>query len=248
MASADDSAPNEGPDTEPLVSIRGLDAYYGALYVLQEVDLSVTEGAITAIIGPNGAGKTTLLDCITGFKSFEGDLQYRGRSIAGDDPWDFEGAIGYSTEDGNLFEDMTVGENLRLGGYTVEKADHRELLDRVFDLFPRLDERRNQQAKTLSGGEQQMLSIGRSLMTDPELLILDEPSLGLAPTIIKDISESLEEIHEQGVTILMAEQNVSLALDHADRIYLLEHGSIATSGTPSELEDDDRIRESYFGG
>lgn len=248
MASVDDLTSSEQSGSEPLVSVESLDAYYGALHVLQQVDFSIDKGAITAIIGPNGAGKTTLLDCITGFKSFKGEVRYRGQPIEGNDPWDFGGVIGYSTEDGNLFGDMTVEENLRLGEYTIKKGNQSELMSRTFDLFPRLKERRNQQAKTLSGGEQQMLSIGRSLMTDPELLILDEPSLGLAPTIIKDISRSLEEIHERGVTILMAEQNVSLALDHADRIYLLEHGSIAMSGTPSELEDDDRIRKSYFGG
>lgn len=248
MSDADETVADEKGDSEPLIAVEDLEAYYGAMYVLKGVSFAVDTGSITAVIGPNGAGKTTLLDCLTGFKEFEGVIRYRGRSVADNDPWDFGGKIGYCTEEGNLFGDMTVEENLALGAYTVERSERRDLLHRVFDLFPRLEERRAQQAKTLSGGEQQMLSIGRSLMTDPELLILDEPSLGLAPTIIKDISESLEEIHEQGVTVLMAEQNVSLALDHADRIFLLEQGAIATTGTPSELEDDDRIRESYFGG
>ncbi|WP_255197626.1 ABC transporter ATP-binding protein [Halorarius litoreus] len=233
-------------DTDQLVRIDGVESYYGQAQALFGVSFGVDRGSVTAIIGPNGAGKTTLLDCLTGFKEYSGTITYADESIAGCPPWELGGdRIGYCTEKSNLFEDMTVLQNLRLGSYDCQD-DIDANLERVFELFPRLEERTRQRARTLSGGEQKMLAIGRSLMADPELLLLDEPSLGLAPTIVKDIKAALEDIIDTGVTVLVAEQDVSLAMDLADRIMLLENGSIEARGTPAEFEADDRISETYF--
>lgn len=229
-----------------LVTVESVEAFYGQAQALFGVSIDIQEHGVTAIIGPNGAGKTTLLDCITGFKNFTGSITYGGTSIADRPPWELGGArIGYCTEKSNLFEDMTVIQNLRLGSY-----DRREDIDvnlrRVFDLFPRLEDRTAQKARNLSGGEQKMLAIGRSLMADPDLLILDEPSLGLAPTIVKDIKKALTDIIDTGVTVLIAEQDVNLAMDLADKIILLENGRIEARGIPEEFESDDRITQTYF--
>lgn len=240
------SVEDTSSSVDPLVVMQDVDVFYDTSQAVIDVSLSIPKGTVTAIIGPNGSGKTTLLDCLAGFKSFDGEITLGGDSVADMDPSDIGGRVGYSTEDGNLFGDMTVEENLQLGSYSNTESTA-ALEARVYEIFPRLEERRSQEAKTLSGGEQQMLSIGRSLMTDPELLVLDEPSLGLAPVIIGDISDALHKIEQEDITILLAEQNVNLALDHADVVYLLEYGEIRTHGTPDELADDERIRESYFG-
>jgi branched-chain amino acid transport system ATP-binding protein len=237
----DDSSGEESP----LLRVESVDSFYGSARALSDVTFEVPEGGVTGIIGPNGAGKSTLLDCITGFKEYSGTIEFRDEPIEEMAPWDLGGRIAYCTEDGNLFDDMTVAENLKLGGYNAEETLSRNE-EYVFDLFPRLEDRRSQMARTLSGGESQMLSIGRGLMTDPDLLILDEPSLGLAPTIIKDISAALDDIYEDGMTVLLAEQNVNLVFDHADTIMLLENGKVAMRGPASELEDEEYIQESYF--
>lgn len=232
-------------DTEVLLNVDSVDSFYGSARALFEVSFSVPDGEVIAVIGPNGAGKSTLLDCITGFKDYSGTITYRGRSLQNTKPQELGGDIAYAMEDGNLFSDMTVLENLRLGGYTTQDA-LQENLESVFDLFPRLEERQDQNAKTLSGGEGRMLSIGRSLMPEPDLLILDEPSLGLAPTIVKDIKEALGQIKTNGTTMLLAEQNVNLAFDLADQILVLENGEIVIRGSPSQLEKEERIQDSYF--
>ena len=229
-----------------LLSVDSVESYYGQAQALFGVSFEVDSGSVTAIIGPNGAGKTTLLDCITGFKSFNGQIIYNSISVASQKPWELGGdKIGYCTEKSNLFGDMTVKQNLRLGSYECQD-DIAQHLDRVYDLFPRLKNRTSQTARTLSGGEQKMLAIGRSLMADPELLLLDEPSLGLAPTIVKDIREALVNIIDSGMTILLAEQDVNLAMELADRIMLLENGQIESRGTPAEFEADERISQTYF--
>lgn len=234
------------PRSTPLLEVDGVDAHYGKARALSDVSLSLEAGDVQAVVGPNGAGKTTLMDCITGFMEFEGTITFDGESVAEMEPWEVSADIGYSTEAGNLFTDMSVRQNLELGGYVDQDAIEKNLQE-VFEIFPRLEDRQEQRARTLSGGEQQMLSIGRSLMTDPELLILDEPSLGLAPTIIKDISAAMDTIHDRGVTILIAEQNVQIAFQHADTICLIENGAIERRGTPAELEADEDVRETYFG-
>lgn len=247
----DQSERADGTDTswtaDRVLEVEGVSSHYGTAMALSDVSFTLDEGEAVGVVGPNGAGKSTLLDCITGFKNFEGTIRYRGESVSGRDPWELGHSIGYATEEGNLFDDMTVLENLNAGAHTApeQEAASRE---RVFELFPRLDERREQRARTLSGGEKQMLSIGRSLMSDPSLLVLDEPSLGLAPIIIDDISEALGEIIRDGTTVLLCEQNISLAQTHADQLLLMEHGTIAERGTPAEFKDDDRIRNTYFGG
>jgi branched-chain amino acid transport system ATP-binding protein len=233
---------------EAVVEASDISVSYGKVQALRGIDLTVREGEIVSLIGPNGAGKTTFADTTAGFLPYSGSLSYEGIEVSEVEQTTLvEAGMIYCTEKRDLFPFMNVEENLRMGGYqsrdTVE-----ELLEFVYDLFPRLEERRSQEARTMSGGEQQMLAIGRALMGDPELLILDEPTLGLAPVIIDDISEALDPILDRGVTILLAEQNVTFALNHADRIYLLENGKVAKSGPADEMKGDTYIRDTYLGG
>lgn len=236
-------------DTEgmqQLVVVNSVEASYGKAQALFDISFEIKEGDVLGIIGPNGAGKTTLLDCLTGFKSFDGSIAFRGDSVRDKKPWSVAGGIGYATEEGNLFDDLSVFQNLKMGSYTSRDAFSQNA-QRVYELFPRLEQRKEQTARTLSGGEQQMLAIGRAMMTDPDLLILDEPSLGLAPSVLKDIREGLEEVIESGLTVLLAEQNVTLALELSDQLLILENGRVAERGTPEEFQDNERIQESYFG-
>jgi branched-chain amino acid transport system ATP-binding protein len=229
-----------------MLTVDSVSAYYGSAQALFDVSFDLEEGEALGIIGPNGAGKTTLLDCITGHKNYEGTIEFLGQSIEDMEPWELSESIGYVTEERNLFLDMSVHQNLTMGAYSNRDAMD-ENLDRVHDLFPRLAERREQAARTMSGGEQQMLAIGRGLMNDPEILILDEPSLGLAATIIKDLGEAIAEIKGQGLTVLIAEQNITFALDHAEELLLLDRGVIEHRGTSEELAERSQIEESYFG-
>ena len=230
-----------------LLTISDLDAYYAKAQVLHGVSVEVERGGIVGIIGPNGAGKSTLLDAISGLKSYEGRIEFEGEALAGKSPREIvrRGLI-HCTETRDLFPYFTVRENLLMGAYSKSDDVH-DRLDLVYDLFPRLDERREQEAVTMSGGEQQMLAIGRALMGDPELLMLDEPTLGLAPVIIEQIGDTLAELSDQGLTILLAEQNASFALRHAEYLYLLETGEIQRSGTAAELKDDKYVRDAYMG-
>ncbi|PSP39143.1 ABC transporter ATP-binding protein [Halobacteriales archaeon QH_7_65_31] len=230
-----------------MLSVSDVNVSYGKVQALRDVSLSVGEGEVTSVIGPNGAGKSTLANAISGFKSFDGVIEYRGSSVHGRPPESIvESGLIHCTESRNLFGFMTVDDNLELGSY--QRGDVAERKSLVYELFPRLDERRNQRANTMSGGEQQMLAIARALMSDPDLLILDEPTLGLAPIILEDISDGIDAIQSEGVTVLLCEQNVTFAMDHADEIHLLENGEIVRSGSPAMLRDDDYIRESYLGG
>ncbi|WP_265112106.1 ABC transporter ATP-binding protein [Halosolutus halophilus] len=231
----------------PLLEASSLSVAYGKVQALRDVDIHVDSGEIVSIIGPNGAGKTTFADTISGFLPYEGSVTYRGEEVEMVEQNSLvEDGMIYCTEKRDLFPFMTVEENLELGAYHNRDAleESREF---VYDLFPRLEERADQEARTMSGGEQQMLAIGRSLMGDPTLLILDEPTIGLAPVIVNDISDALETIVDQGVTVLLAEQNVRFALDHADRIFLLENGTVKKAGIASEMKGDDYIRETYVG-
>lgn len=230
-----------------LLSVENLNVSYGKVQALKDVSLEVPEGDLVAVIGPNGAGKTTLSDTIHGSLPYEGSVQFKRTEVRSVNSTSLvkDGLI-YCSEDRDLFGYMSVADNLRLGSY--RRGDIEDGLDFVYDLFPRLEERMGQEAKTLSGGEQQMLAVGRALMGDPDFLVLDEPTLGLAPVIRNDISDGIDRIQEEGVTILLCEQNVSFAFDHASEIHLLENGEIVRSGSPEELRDDDYIRESYLGG
>jgi len=237
----------EPPDT--VLEAEDLRVSYGKVTALRGLEVHVDEGEIVSLIGPNGAGKTTFCNTASGFLSYDGSVRYRGQEVSdvGQTALVKQGMI-HCTEERDLFGYMDVEENLQLGGYHLDDSVIEDRKEFVYDLFPRLDERREQNARSMSGGEQQMLAIGRALMGDPDLLILDEPTLGLAPVILKDIAEALDPIIERGVTVLLTEQNVTFALKHADRIYLLENGEAVREGTPADLKGDDYITETYLGG
>ncbi|WP_435361848.1 ABC transporter ATP-binding protein [Haloarchaeobius sp. DFWS5] len=230
-----------------ILSVDGVGVSYGKVAALQDVSVSVGEGEVVSVIGPNGAGKTTLAETVSGFHDYDGSVRFEDDEVRSQsvDALVERGLI-HCTETRDLFGYMTVEENLTLGSYR-RHDDTGERLDYVYDVFPVLDERSEQEAHTMSGGEQQMLAIGRALMGDPELLILDEPTIGLAPVIVQDISAALTEIQESGVTVLLCEQNVTFAVKHADRIYLLENGSVVREGTAESLQGDEYIRDAYLG-
>jgi branched-chain amino acid transport system ATP-binding protein len=247
VSSESGSAAATGTSGTPVLSVSDLRVNYGKVQALRGVDLTVDEGEIVSVIGPNGAGKSTLANTISGFKEYDGRVEYRGQTVSDRIPEDLvEDGLIHCTESRDLFGFMSVDDNLDLGSY--RRGDVKERKSFVYDLFPRLEERRDQEANTMSGGEQQMLAIGRSLMSDPDFLVLDEPTLGLAPVILEDISEGIQAIQDAGVTILLCEQNVTFALKHADRINLLENGEFVRQGPPEEIRNDDYIRESYLGG
>ncbi|OVE84078.1 ABC transporter ATP-binding protein [Natronolimnobius baerhuensis] len=233
--------------TDSLLSVSDLTVSYGKVTALKGIDIDVKSGETIGVIGPNGAGKSTLVDAISGFLDYEGSITYRGQEIAGSSTQTLvENGLFYCTERRDLFGQMSVEQNLRLGSY-LNNGGEDERLAEVFELFPRLEERRSQEAESLSGGEQQMLSLGRGLMSDPDFLILDEPSIGLAPVVLEDISEALTAITELDVTVLLCEQNITFALEHADRLYLLENGAVRRSGATESLQSDEFV-ESYIGG
>jgi branched-chain amino acid transport system ATP-binding protein len=234
----------------PLLRLEGVEAGYGDLTAVRGVSLEVRVGEIVALIGSNGAGKTTTLRAICGLVRLRGGrLELGGASIGGLAPSAIvAGGIAHVPEGRQLFPTMTVLENLELGARTRESRERRaESLDRVITLFPRLGERRRQLAGTLSGGEQQMAAIGRALMARPRLLMLDEPSLGLAPVVVTSIFENLRVINADGVTILLVEQNVLRALRLSHRAYVLENGAIILSGASRDLLNDDRVKRAYLG-
>lgn len=231
-----------------LLEITDLDAFYGKAQSLHGVSLSVEAGKIVGIIGPNGAGKSTLLDSILGLTTHTGKISFDGTDLATLTPAKIVGmGIGYAPERGNLFPFMGVKENLLVGGYSArDKID--ENLRMVFDLFPVLESRQSQDTHTQSGGERQMVSLGRALMTDPKLLLVDEPTIGLAPKVCQDIAKALKQLNEKmGLTIVITEQNVNFAMSLAQEIHLLETGAIRLSGTPEELMRETHIKETYFG-
>ena len=252
-SAADDGEESAGttdgtPAGDPVLSVENCAVSYGKVSALRGIDLTVGDGEFVAVIGPNGAGKSTLCNTVSGFRDYSGSVRYQGAEVAGQSPRDLvQDGLVHCTESRDLFGYMSVEDNLTLGAYRA-RTDVDERLSFVYDLFPALGDRKSQLARTMSGGEQQMLAIGRSLMGDPDLLVLDEPTLGLAPVILDDISAGIEQIREDGVTIMLAEQNVTFALRHADRIALLENGEVVRRGSPEELRDDDYVRESYLGG
>jgi branched-chain amino acid transport system ATP-binding protein len=235
----------------PMLEVNNVHAYYGHVHALRGISLTVGQGEIVALIGANGAGKSTTLRAVSGLlKLREGEIKIAGKSIAGVPAHDVVYAgVSHSPEGRKIFATLTVNENLNMGAYALGGAKakieaHRE---KVFALFPRLRERRSQLAGTLSGGEQQMLAIGRALMNDPRLLLLDEPSLGLAPLLVKTIFDTVREINKTGVSILLVEQNARAALRLATTGYVLETGNIVLSGPAQELLADARVRKAYLG-
>jgi len=222
---------------------------YGEITALRGVSLTVEEGEIVTVIGANGAGKTTLLRTISGLnRPSSGRVELRGQDIHTLSPDEIarQGVI-HVPEGRHIFPELTVKENLRLGTFARRNGDRVADLDLVYDIFPRLEERTQQRGELLSGGEQQMLAIGRALMSDPDLLLLDEPSLGLAPQIIQDVRETIKRLNEEGITILLVEQNVHVAMELASRAYVLQNGQVRMSGDTDELSESDDVRESYLG-
>ncbi len=236
---------------QAMLSIRDLDFHYGEIHALDKISLDVFKGEIVTIIGSNGAGKTTLLRTTSGLlgKNTGGTITFQGQQIENLSPHKIAGLKLNQVLEGRLvFPLLTVRENLMMGAYlTKDKKLIQDRLEYCFSLFPRLLEREKQNAGTLSGGEQQMVAVARALMTGPELLMLDEPSMGLAPLVIKDIFTTIEKINKDGVTILLVEQNANAALKIANRAYVLEIGKIVKEGPASELANDDSIRKTYLG-
>ena len=231
-----------------LLDINNLNAFYGMAQSLHDVSLSIDKGAIAGVIGPNGAGKSTLLDSIMGLTRTTGTISLDGDAITGKTPAAIVRlGVGYAPERANLFPYMSVRDNLLVGGYTARDTIE-DNLKLVHDLFPVLLERKNQETGTLSGGERQMVSLGRALMTNPQLLMVDEPTIGLAPKVFIDISTALTRLNkETGLTIIITEQNVNFAMSLAKELYVLETGSIQMSGTVDDLKSDPRLNEAYFG-
>ena len=234
----------------PLLELDNVHSYYGHIQALRGISLTVDEGEVVTLIGSNGAGKTTTLRSIHGvLPPREGKILFDGEEIQGLPAHDMiSKGISQSPEGRKIFRRMTVRENLEMGAYhRNDNTSVREDMDRVFELFPRLQERVKQEAGTMSGGEQQMLAIGRAIMSRPKLLLLDEPSMGLAPVLVERIFETIQEINKQGTTILLVEQNANVALEIATRGYVLETGSIVNSASAEKLREDPKVREAYLG-
>jgi branched-chain amino acid transport system ATP-binding protein len=233
-----------------LLQVENLNVFYGGIHALRDVSLTVNAGEVVALIGANGAGKSTTLRAITGLRAPKsGRIVFDGQDIAGLPAHTLVArGISMAPEGRGVFANLTVLENLEMGAYL--QTDGRQIardMDRAFTLFPRLKERAKQRAGTLSGGEQQMLAIARALMSRPKLLLLDEPSLGLAPLVCHTIFSTIDDIKADGMTVLLVEQNANAALKHADRAYVLETGAVTLAGTAAEIAGDSRVREAYLG-
>lgn len=233
-----------------MLSFNQVSAHYGKIQALHQVSLTISQGEIVTLIGANGAGKTTLLGTLCGEpRASEGSIVFQGQDIT---QWQtsriMREAVAIVPEGRRVFSRMTVEENLAMGGFFADRHQYQQRIERVFTLFPRLLERRSQRAGTMSGGEQQMLAIGRALMTRPRLLLLDEPTLGLAPLVIAQIFDIIREIREQGVTVFLVEQNANKALGVADRGYVLENGRVVLQDTGANLLVNDQVRKAYLGG
>ncbi len=234
---------------EEILSVQDINVYYGAIHAIKDVSLTVSEGEIVTLIGANGAGKSTTLQTISGLlRSRTGDIRFCGQSIAHLPSHKVvQKGIAQVPEGRRIFLQMTVQENLEMGAYTRSGSIEKDL-QRVYELFPRLLERKKQVAGTLSGGEQQMLAMGRALMSRPRLMMLDEPSMGLAPILVEQVFNIIRQLHEAGTTILLVEQNAQMALSVADRAYVMETGQITLSGTGEELARSDQVKKAYLGG
>jgi branched-chain amino acid transport system ATP-binding protein len=230
-----------------LLELRNVEARYGPVKALHGVSLHVAEGELVAVLGANGAGKTTTLRAVSGTVRRDGEVVFEGSKLRRRPEATARAGIAHVPEGRGTFTELSVWDNLRLGAYT-RRGNLKEDAQRVFSYFPRLEERRDQQAGTLSGGEQQMLALGRAMMARPKLLLLDEPSLGLAPLVVKEIFEVLARVKEkEGMSVLVVEQNANLALAHAARAYVLEVGRVVVTGTSGELRANESVRKSYLG-
>ena len=243
-------APTGSADRNKILELDDVHTYYGSIHAIKGVSLDVYDGEVVTLIGANGAGKSTTLRSINGLNHpRKGSIRFQGRDITQESPHDVvKMGISQSPEGRRLFPRMSVMENLEMGAFQRDdKAGIRESLDRVFELFPRLQERKNQRAGTMSGGEQQMCAIGRALMAQPRLLLLDEPSMGLAPIFVERIFEIVVEINKQGTPILLVEQNALMALDVANRGYVMETGVIALADDAKALAQNEQVRKTYLG-
>ncbi|NLI20106.1 MAG: ABC transporter ATP-binding protein [Clostridiales bacterium] len=233
-----------------MLSIKDLHVHYGAIHAIKGVSLEVNDGEIVSLIGANGAGKTTILHTVSGLvRATSGTITYDGVNLRATAPNKIVSlGMAHVPEGRHVFSRMTVQENLRMGAYSLSNPEQvKQNIERVFKSFPRLKERARQIAGTLSGGEQQMLATGRALMADPKILLMDEPSMGLSPILVKEIFRIIETLHAKGITILLVEQNAKVALSISSRAYVLETGSIAMAGNAAELMEDDRVRKAYLG-
>lgn len=235
-----------------MLKVEKLNVYYGVIHAIEDVSLEVNNGEIVTLIGANGAGKTTILHTITGLKkAAAGSVSWDGIDLLKEDPSKIiTHGVAHVPEGRHVFIDMTVRENLEMGAYMYgrkEKDKVAERMEAVFKKFPRLKERQNQLAGTFSGGEQQMLAVGRALMSDPKIILMDEPSMGLSPLLVQEIFDIIKEVNEQGITILLVEQNAKMALKIANRAYVLETGKIKLSGDAKELLINDEVRKAYLG-
>lgn len=233
-----------------MLELKDVNVSYGAIHAIHDVSLTVNDGEIVSLIGANGAGKTTILHTITGLKkSSGGSIVYDGNDLTKIDPSKIITlGMAHVPEGRHIFPDMTVAENLEMGAYIRNDKDGiQKSTKEVFERFPRLKERRKQLAGTLSGGEQQMLAVGRALMSNPKIILMDEPSMGLSPLLVKEIFHIIQEVHKQGITVLLVEQNAKMALSIADRAYVLETGRISMSGDAKELLNDEKVKKAYLG-
>ncbi|SDH45515.1 ABC transporter ATP-binding protein [Pseudomonas abietaniphila] len=233
-----------------MLQFDNVSTFYGKIQALHGVSIDVQQGEIVTLIGANGAGKSTLLMTLCGSpRAHSGSIRYMGEELVGlESSVIMRKSIAVVPEGRRVFARLTVEENLAMGGFFTDKGDYQEQMDKVLALFPRLKERFNQRGGTMSGGEQQMLAIGRALMSKPKLLLLDEPSLGLAPIIIQQIFEIVEQLRRDGVTVFLVEQNANQALKIADRAYVLENGRVVMQGSGAELLVDPKVRDAYLGG
>ena len=233
-----------------MLEIKNINVSYGAIHAIHDVSLEVNDGEIVSLIGANGAGKTTILRTITGLQHADnGDIIYNGTDLRKIDPANIVNlGMAHVPEGRHVFTRMTVMENLLMGAFMrKDKENIQKDMERVFASFPRLSERARQLAGTLSGGEQQMLAMGRAMMSNPKIILMDEPSMGLSPILVKEIFSIIKECHEMGITILLVEQNAKMALNIANRAYVLETGSIVKEGAASDLLNDESIRKAYLG-
>jgi len=232
-----------------MLKVTGLKVAYGGIQAVKGVSFEVHEGELVSLIGANGAGKTTTLKAVTGTQpAAGGDIEYMGKSIKGQGPWDLvkQGLV-MVPEGRGTFTRMTITENLQMGAFIRNDNQIEADIDKVFAIFPRLKERRNQLAGTMSGGEQQMLAMGRALMAQPKVLLLDEPSMGLSPIMVDKIFEVVNDIHQRGTTVLLVEQNASRALQLASRGYVMDSGEVTMSGDAKQLLNDPKVRAAYLG-
>ena len=235
---------------EEILKVDNINVYYGAIHAIKGISFQVNQGEVVTLIGANGAGKSTTLQTISGLlRSHTGSIRFCGENISNTPSHKIvEKGLAQVPEGRRIFLQMSVQENLEMGAYTQPGAGIEADMERVFQQFPRLKERRRQIAGTLSGGEQQMLAMGRALMSHPKLLMLDEPSMGLAPILVEQIFEIIRQLHKDGTTILLVEQNAQMALSVADRAYVMETGKISLSGTGAELAASDQVKKAYLGG